>query len=154
MAVNVTDADAIPRIEDLYLFRDTQPGEAPPAAAGAAMLELIRRRLFPGFALVTYDALSAAGRDHPPPQPLALIAADAILLAPSHAPAGWRGFLIAEGTAAGQPRAFHWPGEADPCCWLDVPVPESAAAVWAEEAAFLAIRPSPHTPDSPAAPLP
>ena len=35
------------------------------------MLELIRRQMFPGFALVAYDALATAGKDKAPPPRLA-----------------------------------------------------------------------------------
>ena len=149
MAVSVTDAKAIPSLQDLFVFADTQPGDRPPSDAGAAMLALIRAKVFPTFALAFYDVLSAAGQGHNPPARLALMAADAILLAPRQAPGGWSGFLIAEGTAQGQVREFCWPELPEPV-WLAVPVSSAGvAAVWAEEAAFLAIRPSPDTPDSP-----
>jgi hypothetical protein len=142
-----------PPLDQFCFFRQQQPGERPPAEAGAAMLELIRRQLFPGFALAFYEHLSAAGRDQPVPARLAMIAEDAILLAPAAGPSGWSGFLIAESVAAGQLRAFRWvdqPAE-DSSLWLAVPSPASGAtgAVWAEEAASLAIQPSPDTPDSP-----
>lgn len=150
MAVNATDVDQIPRLDELFLFRDAQPGEQPPAAAGAAMLALIAARQFPTWALTFYDALAAAGRGQPVPEPLALTADDAILLAPQEVPGGWRGFVIAEGQAQGQLRAFRWPGHADPACWAAVPhAAAGGGAVWAEEAAFLATRPSLDTPRSP-----
>ncbi len=150
VAVNVTDAKAIPPLKDLFVFADTQPGDRPPSDAGAAMLALICISQFPAFALAFYDALSAAGSGHNPPPLLALVADDAILLAPRQALGGWSGFLIAEGTAQGQDRPFRWPGETDPSYWLVVPhAAAGGGAVWAEEAAFLATRPSPHTPDSP-----
>lgn len=112
------------------------------------MLALIAAKQLPGFALAFYTDLSAAGRDQPVPTRLALIADDAILLAPSPTATGWRGFLIAESTAAGQTRAFREPEAEDPCCWLAVPVPESEAAVWAEESACLPTQQSPDTTDS------
>lgn len=150
MAVNTTDSRDIPKLTDLCLFRDAKPGEQPPAEAGAAMLALIAAEQFPTWALAFYDALAGAGEGQDPPPRLALIADDAILLAPQQQPGGWRGFLIAEGGAAGQLRPFSWPGEAQPCCWAAVPRgAESAAAVWGEEAAFLPIRPSPDTPSQP-----
>jgi hypothetical protein len=147
-----------PPLEQFCFFRQQQPGERPPADAGAAMLELIRRQLFPGFALAFYEHLSAAGQNHPIPSRLALVAEDAIMLAPAAGPGGWQGFLIAESQAAGQDRAFRWIDQpADqPSLHLAVPAPASAAmgAVWAEEAACLAIQPSPDTHDSPGSPLP
>jgi len=79
---------------------------------------------------------------------LALLAADAVVLAPQRTATGSRGFLIAEDTAAGQVREFTLPDQPDPVA-LVVPPPAagSEAAVWAEAAAFLAIPQSPHTPD-------
>lgn len=112
------------------------------------MVALIARQLLPGFALAFYDPLKAAAGDTPPPMVLALLAADAVVLAPQRTATGWRGFLIAEDTAAGQVREFTLPDQPDPVA-LVVPPPAagSEAAVWAEAAAFLAIPQSPHTPD-------
>lgn len=143
----------VPPLSEYCVFRQDRPGERPPSEAGAAMLALVRARLFPTFALAFYDVLQTAGRDHEPPALLALMATDAILLAPRQIPGGWSGFLIAEGTAQGQVREFRWPPLQDPpegSLWLAVPhAAGGGGAVWAEEAASLAIRPSPHTPDSP-----
>lgn len=82
--------------------------EQAPAAAGAALVELVRRDLFPGFALGPwYDALKAAGKGAALPEQLAFIAEDAILLAPFRLDATtWGGYLIAMDEAAGQPRQF------------------------------------------------
>lgn len=149
MALNVTDASAIPKLDDLYLYRQPEPGDLPPAAAGAAMLALLEREEFPDWAVAFYDSLNAVGRNHPAPARLALISEDAILLAPTLEPGGWRGFLIAEDTAINQPRSFRLAGDPEPCCWLTVgaPAPGSEGAVWAAEGAFLAILQSPDTPD-------
>lgn len=141
-------------LSDFCFFVPSEQQQArPPAEAGAAMLELIRRRLFPGFALVAYDALASAGKDQAPPPRLALLAEDAVLLAPRPTPQGWQGFLIAEGTAADQPRAFHWPEDPEVLQWLHVPPPvEPGAAVWAVADASLTSPPSPDSSGSPPAP--
>jgi len=150
--MNAREGTTIPPLADYCLFRQPQEGERPPAEAGAAMLALIQADLLPSFALVAYEPLERAGRDQPPPQQLALIADDAVLLAPRATPQGWQGFLIAEHEAAGQVRAFHWPGEPEPAAWLAVPAAAEAAAVWAAEAASLSIRPAPPEPEPPPAP--
>ncbi len=144
--MNVTDAKAIPPLADLCHFRQAEPSELPPAAAGAAMLAMGDE--FPSWALSIYPPLEEAGRNHPAPARLALIAEDAILLAPTLEAGGWRGFLIAEDTAINQPRLFRLAGDPEPCCWLSVgaPAPGSEGAVWAEEGAFLAIHQSPDIP--------
>lgn len=145
-ALHVTDVKKIPPLMDYCMFRQPENGDRPPIEAGAAMLELIRQQLFPAFALAFYEPLSQAGHGKDPPSRLALIATDAILLAPEPGDGLWRGFVIAEGTAQGQTRAFHWPGEPEPACWLAVPhASAGGGAVWAEEAASLAIQPSPGT---------
>lgn len=133
-------------MEDLCLYRVREPGDAPPPEAGAAMLALIAARQFPGWALTFYDALRASAGDTPP-LTLALVASDAILLAPRFTPQGWQGFLIAEGSAAAQPRAFHPPGQPDAVTWLGVPAAPEPAAVWAVAAASLPTLPTPAAPD-------
>ncbi|MFM2158625.1 MAG: hypothetical protein RLZZ124_1099 [Cyanobacteriota bacterium] len=107
------------------------------------MLALIAAEQFPGFALAFYEPLYQAGQNQPPPASLALVADDAILLAPRQTAQGWEGFLIAEHTAADQPRVFHHPGDPQPIATLHVPPASGgAAAVWAEEAASLTTRQS------------
>lgn len=145
----------MPPMQDYCLFRQPQAGERPPSEAGAAMLALLKADQFPSFGLVVYEPLQRAGQDHPAPTPLALVADDAILLAPRRTVAGWEGFLIAEFTAADQVRAFHWPEDMAPVAWLAVPPPsEPGAAVWAEEGACLPIREPPPAPELPLPPLP
>lgn len=101
------------------------------------MLALIKARQFPTWALTFYEPLEAVGRHHAPPPTLALVASDAILLAPRLTPVGWQGFLIAEDTAAGQLRAFHPADRPDVETWLAVPGAPEPGAVWAAAAASL-----------------
>lgn len=141
IAVNTTESKDIPPIEDLFLFRQRQPGELPPAAAGAAMLALVELDQCPSFALAFYESLAAAGRDQTAPPRLALIAKDAILLAPMPCHGSWSGFLIADCSAANQVREFHLPGDEDPIARLLVPPPAdgSVVGVWAAESSTLPI---------------
>jgi hypothetical protein len=103
------------------------------------MLALVALDQCPPFALAFYESLATAGGDQPAPQRLALIAEDAILLAPTPSPGGWSGFLIADCSAAGQVRAFHLPGEEESIARLLVPPPAdgSVAGVWAAERSTL-----------------
>ena len=146
----------VPPLQDYCLFRQPEPGERPPIEAGAALLALIAARQCPGFALAFYEPLQQAGQGAPAPQPLALIADDAILLAPQLTAAGWRGFLIAEHSAADQVRPFRWPGDlVEPAHWLRVPLPSAGpAATWAEAAACLPTVEPPLGPELPSAPPP
>ena len=61
VACHASERSAIPKLEDLYLFRQQEPGDRPPVEAGAAMLQLIAEQQFPTFALAFYEPLQAAG---------------------------------------------------------------------------------------------
>jgi hypothetical protein len=152
-ALAMAEGATVPPLADYCLFRQREPGDQPPAEAGAAMLALIAARQFPGFALTFYEPLLQAGQGQPAPSPLALVAEDAILLAPRRSATGWEGFLIAEHSAADQVRPFHWPGDPAPVAWLAVAPPAGgAAAVWAEGSACLPTRESQPAPETPPAP--
>jgi len=148
LELHAKEGAAIPPLADFCLFRNREPGEQPPTEAGAAMLALIAARQFPSFALTFYEPLLQAGQGQPAPSPLALVADDAILLAPRRQGPAWVGFLIAEHSAADQVRPFHWPGDPGPAVWLAVAPPSAgAAAVWAEAGAYLPIRESQSAPE-------
>jgi hypothetical protein len=101
------------------------------------MLALIEAGQFPPFAYPMFEALEASAGDRPPER-LALIAEDAILLAPTPFPAGgWRGFLIASDEARGQDREFHFAESGLPATWLSVPADGPDGAVMAVEGACL-----------------
>ncbi len=91
---------------DFYCWESGEPGEPP--EAGAAMLELIRRGLFPQFALGEWhDDLKRAGANTEPPSLLAWWSEEAILLAPRRVgPEQWGGYLIAMAEAAGTTQTF------------------------------------------------
>lgn len=115
----------------------------PPPEAGAALLALCERQLAPGFAMGFYDALADAGEGVAAPALLALLADDALLLAPQEGADGWRGLLLAQDTAAGQPRAFTVL-DRDQTVWLDVPAaPDAATPAWAAADSWLPIVRSP-----------
>ena len=124
--------------------KDQGEAEGPPAAAGAAMLALCELRQVPGFAMAFYDALATAGEGTPPPSPLALLAEDALLLAPIEHQDGWRGLLLAEDTAAGQERSFRLAEDPSQVVTLLVPsAPDAAAPAWAAADSWLPIVRSP-----------
>ena len=91
-----------------------------------------------------YDALATAGEGTPPPTPLALLAEDALLLAPVEHNDGWRGLLLAEDTAAGQARTFRLADDPQRLVTLLVPSsPDAAAPAWAAADSWLPIAQSP-----------
>lgn len=124
--------------------KDQDNTDGPPAAAGAAMLALCEAVQVPGFAMAFYDALATAGEGTPPPPLLALLADDALLLAPVEHQDGWRGLLLAEDTAAGQPRTFKLADDSERLVTLLVPTaPDAAAPAWAAADSWLPIAQSP-----------
>lgn len=136
------------RLSDFTCFAEVAEQSQPPAAAGAAMLELLKREQFPGFGLTFYSELKAAGKDQPLPPRLIWAAEDAMLLAPYRIDASaWGGFLIAEKAASGQPRDF-WNEHGDS---VTLVVPDDVArmgAVVAVEGARLPIAGLPSPSDS------
>jgi hypothetical protein len=118
--------------------------EGPPKEAGAAMIALCEQRQVPGFAMAFYDALATAGEGEPLPSPLALLAVDALLLAPVEHQGGWRGLLLAEDSAAGQERTFRLADDPLRTVTLFVPPsPDAAAPAWAAADSWLPIARSP-----------
>jgi len=112
------------------------------------MLALCEQRQAPGFAMTFYDTLATAGEGTPPPTPLALLAEDALLLAPIEHHDGWRGLLLAEDTAAGQVRTFRLADDPQRLVTLLVPsAPDAAAPAWAAEGSWLPIAQSPGSTD-------
>jgi hypothetical protein len=117
----------------------------PPAEAGSAAVALLALGLFPAWALGFIDHLLKAGEDQPTPARLALLAEDALLLAPVEAGGltqrgGWGGLMIAEDTAAGELRQFSSEDQTV-TVWLRVPQPsEPGSAIWAEAVACLPIQ--------------
>ena len=146
------------KMEDFCFFlppKDEATADMPPAAAGAAMLALCELRQVPGFALAFYDALATAGEGTPPPQLLALLADDALLLAPVEHQDGWRGLLLAEETAAGQERTFRLADDSQRLVTLLVPsAPDAAAPAWAAADSWLPIAQSLDSNSLPTALLP
>jgi hypothetical protein len=135
--------------------KDQDAAEGPPAVAGAAMLALCEARQVPGFAMAFYDALATAGEGTPPPPLLALLADDALLLAPVEHQDGWRGLLLAEETAAGLERTFRLADDSQRLVTLLVPPsPDAAAPAWAAADSWLPIVQSPGSNPQPPALLP
>ena len=131
---------------------DGDKPQGPPAEAGAAMLAICEQQQVPGFAMAFYDALATAGEGVNPPTPLALLADDALLLAPVEHQDGWRGLLLAEDTAAGQARAFRLADDPQRVVTLLVPsAPDAATPAWAAAGAWLPSAQSPGSNPPPAA---
>lgn len=81
--------------EDYYLYQPRDEQSLPAGRAGAAAMELIKRRQFPSWALFCYKELSISAANEEPPSLLALFSQNAILLAPFKVAGGFKGMLIA-----------------------------------------------------------
>lgn len=136
------------KLNDFLCWSDVSEDEQPPAAAGAAMLEMIQRKQFPSFALAFFSELKAAGKGQSLPPRLIWAADDALLLAPYRVDQSrWGGFLIAAKGSSGQERMF-WSEDGDS---IALTVPDYVAergAVMAEEGAVLPIAGFPDAFDS------
>lgn len=96
------------------------------------MLQLIREKRFPSFALFVYQSLRSAGEGAPEPKRLALTAPGCICLAPyRRSQTTWAGFVIAESQVQGTVLSFL---DDEGATWrLRVPVLGDAAGVLAAE---------------------
>lgn len=125
-------------VRDFCLYGSIEEAALPPAAAGAAMLKLIREKRFPSFALFVYDQLKSAGADAPVPGRCAFVASSCIVLAPYRKSLQqWAGFVIVEAAAQGKVLDFQ---DDEGATWrLRVPVLGDAAGVLAAEDSLLPI---------------
>jgi hypothetical protein len=94
---------------DFYFYQDQEMLNMPESKYGAAAMELIRRNLFPTWALFIYNELKKRADDARPPEVLCLQCDDAILLAPDIDGSIVRGMLIASNTASDQQREMTSP---------------------------------------------
>lgn len=122
-------------LEQFCLYADREKEKAPSARYGAATNVLIKKNLFPSWALFVYSDLQKNAGKATPPEPLAFLSKSAILLSPSCVGGYCTGMLIAEKEAAGQVIDFESP------CGKKVrmAVPGFQAAVYAEEDVSLAV---------------
>lgn len=90
--------------EDFYYYSDAATEALPEGRYGAAAIELIRRELYPRWALFVYNSLKARASEVAPPSLLCLQCDDAILLAPEFSGNIVTGMLIAQRSASEQVR--------------------------------------------------
>lgn len=137
-------------VSDFYVFGGVAEQQLQPAAAGAAMLALLDRKLLPAFAIGEwYDGLAAVGEGAVVPRRLAWCSEEAVLLAPWRIDAGsWGGYLIAMAESAGMVQTFF--NEHGDSVQLRVPqTVGTEAPVEAMADAVLPISGFPDTPSSP-----
>lgn len=97
------------RPDDFYHYNDTELRNMPEPRYGAAMMELIKREQFPGWALFVFNELKKRADDALPPEVLCLQCNDAIILAPSIENGLVTGMLIATSNASKKIREMITP---------------------------------------------
>ena len=140
-------------LSDFTFFKAIEEQASAPAAAGAAMLQLIRDREFPSFALFIYQQLREAGEGAAVPKRIALRGENCIVLAPYRkSQTQWAGLLICEAPAMGRIQCFR--DDAGATWRLRVPVIGDAGGVLAAEDSVLPIAEAPSVLNSDALQLP
>jgi hypothetical protein len=96
------------KMSDFFLYQDREDMNIPSSVYGAAAMELIRIKKFPQWALFAYKDLkmSASG---PPPQLLAFIGENAMIIAPIVDGDQVKGMIIAQESSYGQVKELHSP---------------------------------------------
>jgi hypothetical protein len=117
-------------MEDFYLYADFEDGRnGPRAKYGAAAMELIKKSLFPSWALFIYKDLKIQAGNAIAPDLLAFIHENALILAPSVSSNECAGMLIATEEASGKTLTMESPcGKS-----IRVLMPDIRAKVYAEE---------------------
>jgi len=93
-------------MDEFFLYKDRDDLNLPGARYGAAAKKLIEMGHFPVWALFVYKDLIARADDAIAPEDLALIAEDAIILAPTYEDFECHGMLIAMESASDKVRRF------------------------------------------------
>lgn len=104
------------KLEEFYFYANKELENLPEPKYGAAAMEMIKRKMFPSWALFVYKELKERAGDALPPELLCVQCEDAIILAPSIEEMTIRGMLIASETASGAQRTMTSP------CGLEVDV--------------------------------
>lgn len=93
-------------LDDFYLYGNESNINAPNARYGAAAKKLIQMEKFPLWGLFVYKDLISQSENALPPDDLAAIASDCIVIAPIYEDFECSGMLIALESASGQLREF------------------------------------------------
>lgn len=94
------------RLDEFCFFQSKEERNIPSRVFGAAAMELIKRNLFPSWALFTYKDLRESAEGDPPAD-LCYKAKDALIIAPEIDNRFIYGMLIAQESASGKFRAME-----------------------------------------------
>ena len=122
------------KMEDFFLFQDAEDRDIPSAQYGSAAMELIKNRSFPQWALFAFKALKEASNGRPP-ELLAYIGEDVMVLAPVIDGKELKGMIIGRESAQGKERKLQSPCGQE----IKILVPRIMGKVFAEEGASMHI---------------
>lgn len=123
-------------MEDFYLYASDGDGSRGPSARyGAAAMSLIESQLFPRWALFVYKDLKIQASTATPPELLAFIHEDAIILAPSITDNQCIGMLIATEEASRKTLTMESPNGKI----VRIQMPVISSKVYAEEDCVLTV---------------
>ena len=94
------------KMSDFSLFMPLEDRNLASSHYGSSALELIKRRLYPSWALFCYKELVACADEKYVPGVLAIQCEDAILIHPEKGPGGMLGMLVAKESASNQIRVM------------------------------------------------
>lgn len=116
------------KAEDFFMYQTKEDKNIPSSIFGSAAMELVRVNLFPNWGLFAYKDLKTAATGSPP-EVLAYISDDALILGPLIEEKEVRGMILAMETAYGQERVMK-----SPCGKkLKILVPKYHGKIYAEE---------------------
>lgn len=115
-------------MEDFFLYQNQEDKDIPAAVFGSAAMELVKQKAFPQWALFTFKALKEASIGRPP-ELLAYIGEDVMVLAPVIDGKELKGMIIGRESAQGKERKLQ-----SPCGQIiKILVPRILGKVFAEE---------------------
>lgn len=115
-------------MEDFFLYQSSEDKNIPSAVFGSAAMELVKQRAFPQWALFTFKALKEASTGRPP-ELLAYIGEDVMVLAPVIDGKELKGMIIGRESAQGKERKLRSPCGQE----IKVLIPRILGKVFAEE---------------------
>lgn len=117
------------QLSDFCIYGPTEENKAPAARYGSAADALIQKGIFPSWALFVYSDLKKNAKNATPPEPLAFVSENAVILAPNCGEGLCNGMLIATKSASGQVIEFKLSKDIT----IKVLMPAFQASVYAEE---------------------
>ena len=115
-------------MDDFFLYQSKEDRNIPSATFGSAAMELVKMKMFPKWGLFAFKALKEASNGRPP-ELLAYIGEDVMMLAPIVDGKELKGMIICQESAYGAEREL-----CSPCgSGIKILVPRFSGKIFAEE---------------------